>query len=309
MKNIYLVSRRASTDIQLVNLESAEVVIPRELGVRLSSFFMFDRLVFVEGPSDESVLREFALSLQTNLGQANVGFVSMGGARNFAYYATESSLSFLSRRQVRIWFLMDRDERDDDSFSRFFANLKSNAILKVLSRRELENYLLCTRAIAQIIKAKRDLAGGTLHADPPSVAEVQAALEGNAEALKELAISKRVALRVCRPVFPAIKGALEARQGEVSTDILRIELQKMRDSIANQISEIDDVYRQESELVKTKWEEGKLDIFQGDVLLDSVCQQFGVRFVKELDGPRIAALMTVDEIFDEIRGFLREVVS
>ena len=60
MKNVYLVSKAKSTQVQKLNFEEAEIQIPHELGIRLSSLFLFDRLVFVEGPSDEAILREWA---------------------------------------------------------------------------------------------------------------------------------------------------------------------------------------------------------------------------------------------------------
>jgi putative ATP-dependent endonuclease of the OLD family len=105
MENVYLVSKDGiATQVQLLDLEGAEAKLPKELGIRLSSLFMFDRLVFVEGQSDENIIREWANTLSVNLSQANVGFISMGGVRNFAHYAADTIISFLSRRQVTVWF-------------------------------------------------------------------------------------------------------------------------------------------------------------------------------------------------------------
>ena len=56
-----------STHAQLLNVEQAEEAIPQELGIRRSSLFMYDRLVFVEGPSDEQIFRTFASTLGFNL--------------------------------------------------------------------------------------------------------------------------------------------------------------------------------------------------------------------------------------------------
>ena len=111
MQNVYLISKVESTQVQKLNIEEAEAKIPKELGIRLSSLFMFDRLVFVEGQSDEDILREWASTLEINFSQANVGFIPMGGVRNFAHFATDKILSFLTKRQVKMWFLMDRDEK------------------------------------------------------------------------------------------------------------------------------------------------------------------------------------------------------
>jgi hypothetical protein len=45
----------------------------------------------------------------------------------------------------------------------------------------------------------------------------------------------------------------------------------------------------------------------GDFLLDKVCQVYGVRFVKEQDGARLAALMTENEIDGEIKRIILEI--
>ena len=112
LRNVYLIKKNGTTHAQLLNVEEAEEAIPQELGIRLSSLFMYDRLVFVEGPSDEQVLRTFASTLGLNLSRTGVGFVTTGGARNFTHYANAATLAFLSKRRVRLYFVLDRDERD-----------------------------------------------------------------------------------------------------------------------------------------------------------------------------------------------------
>lgn len=97
LKNIYLIRKSRETSVQHMDVNEAESAIPEELGLRLSSLFMFDRLAFVEGPSDEQMLRIFASTLGVSFGQASLGFVTTGGARNFTHYATTATLSFLKR--------------------------------------------------------------------------------------------------------------------------------------------------------------------------------------------------------------------
>jgi predicted ATP-dependent endonuclease of OLD family len=139
MKNVYLVSKPDSTRIQLLDYEEAEAQIPRELGIRLSSLFMFDRLVFVEGPSDETILREWASTLRVNLSKSNVGFIHMEGARNFTHFATKATLSVLTKRQVQMWFIMDRDERDDAEIDKLKEIAGENAVVKVVEERAFWN--------------------------------------------------------------------------------------------------------------------------------------------------------------------------
>jgi hypothetical protein len=142
LRNVYLVTKNQSTHVQLLNVEEAEEAIPQELGIRLSSLFMYDRLVFVEGPSDEQVLRTFASTLSLNLSRTGVGFVTTGGARNFTHYASAATLSFLAKRRVKLYFVLDRDERDLPEIGKLRDQLGHLGDLKVLGRRELENYLL-----------------------------------------------------------------------------------------------------------------------------------------------------------------------
>jgi putative ATP-dependent endonuclease of OLD family len=172
-QNIYLVSRDQADRTAIERLDAGEGALrmPAELGLRLSTVFMYDRLVFVEGPSDEAVIRELAKTLDIDLARANVGFVQMGGVRNFAHFAAQSTIGLLARRRIRLWFVADRDEKDDAEVMAMVQRLGEGASVKVLERRELENYLLDASAVARFIGEKR-LAGG-LAADIPAEADVE----------------------------------------------------------------------------------------------------------------------------------------
>ena len=60
VQNIYLISKDTSTTAQLLDRREVEELVPGELGIRLSSLFIYDRLVFVESQSDEDVIRTWA---------------------------------------------------------------------------------------------------------------------------------------------------------------------------------------------------------------------------------------------------------
>ena len=70
---------------------------------------------------------------------------------------------------------------------------------------------------------------------------------------------------------------------------------------------VEDVYKEQSESVDGVWQTSKLAIVPGDLLLDSVCKQYGVRFKKEQDGVRLAALMRENEIDEEIKEIIRSI--
>jgi len=307
MNNVYLISKPDSTRIQLVDYEDAEAQIPKELGVRLSSLFMFDRLVFVEGPSDETILREWATTLGVDLSQSNIGFIHMGGARNFTHFAAEATISFLTKRQVQMWFIMDRDERDGAEIDRLKEIAGKNAVVKVLKGREIENYMIFPRAIIEFIGLKRELSGNQAEQELPTESDVKNTIGECAEKLKQRVIDKRVANILCRPVYPSNEQLFESPQEVTITDRVTEEIQRLIGQLREAESMVEAVYQEESEYVDRVWQSGKLTIVPGDLLLDMVCQKYGVRFNKDRDGVRLAALMNKDEIATEIGKIIREI--
>src|SRR5262249_7795310 len=107
MRNIYLASKDQRTTFQHIGMGEAEAQLPKELGIRLSSLFLYERLVFVEGTTDAEVLRELAGLCNVNLAAAGCGFVAMGGARNLAHFGAQATIEFLARRRVKMWFVLD----------------------------------------------------------------------------------------------------------------------------------------------------------------------------------------------------------
>jgi predicted ATP-dependent endonuclease of OLD family len=267
---------------------------------------MFDRLVFVEGQSDEDILREWASKLGINFSQANVGFIPMGGVRNFAHFATEATLSFLVKRQVKMWFLLDRDEKEDSEVANLQNRLGQNATLKVLKKREIENYLVCPRAIKKLIIIKRNSLG-ELDCELPEEGEIFEKIQECAEQLKQLSINKRLAKILCKPIYPSTEQLFNNLQNESVKERVAEEIQRLITQLEESNHQIETVYHETSTSVESDWELKKLDIVPGDLLLDMVCKNYGTRFKKERDGSRLAALMTESEIDNEVCEIIREI--
>ena len=83
-----------------------------------------------------------------------MGFIHLEGARNLSYFAAEATLSFLSKRQVKMWFMIDRDERDEEDIRVIRKRLGNNAVASVLEKREIENYLIHPRVLVEHIATK-----------------------------------------------------------------------------------------------------------------------------------------------------------
>lgn len=296
-QNIYLVARDNSTKISIIDEKNGALKIPTSLGLRLSTVFMYDRLLFVEGPSDEAVLREFARLLSIDLAGANMNFVQMGGVNNFAHYAAENTLSLLSRRNLKLWFLTDRDERSDDDVQEMLRRLGGNAQLIVTELRDLENCLLSPPAVHQFIANKLEDLKGSI----PSLEEVEAILNTSAVDLKEEVINRRVNSKLLKPIYlqnRKASGSLEERlQNGIS------ELQKRLDSIA--------ATQQEMERATIdNWTLNAKKIVPGAEILDKCCQHFGTRFQKDAgDSAKLASYMTKEAIPREIINLLKEVTA
>jgi hypothetical protein len=302
MKNVYLIAKpEKHTVIRSLTTVEAEEQIPKELGIRLSSLFLYDRLVLVEGPTDEEILREWALKLEVNLGRANVGFLPIGGSRNFGYFASDSIVSFLTRRQVEVFAVMDRDERDDAEVTRLQEGLGTNFKVHVLPRREIENYLLAPRALSAFIGMRLTETGG--EAESPDAAAVEAAIDEEADALRDLAIEKRVAYQLCRPLYwPLLDDTTAGTPAErigAGAAALAAELTRIAEGAA-------EVEANVTEAVDSEWK-NKTHVVPGEELLVAVCGRFGVKYRKKAaDGQRVARLMRREEIAPEIGRLLTE---
>ncbi len=297
-KNVYLVSRNkgGKTACELVGGDEVIARIPAELGLRLSTLFMFDRLVFVEGASDEAVLRELARQLDIDLARCNLGFVHMGGVRNFAHFAAEATLDVFTRRRIGLWFVADRDERDDAEVVRMMDRLGGRARLVVLRRRELENYLLDEAAIAEFVKEKQRLAN--LQSSRVDVESVRQVPQKEVDGLKEEVIRLRLERKMLGPVFlhtRELAGPIETR------------LDKGLQELTARLEKLAEERRAVEEATETEWQENAFNCVPGSTLLAKVAERFGVAFSKDRgDSERLARLLPVESINKELRDLLED---
>jgi putative ATP-dependent endonuclease of the OLD family len=300
-RNIYLISRDKNKRTTCIPVEGEDeaLKIPSELGLRPSTVFMYDRLVFVEGPSDEVVFRELARKLDIDLSKANVGFVHMGGVRNFAHFAVGATLDLLSRRQIGLWFIADRDESDDEEVARMIQRLDGRANLTILRKRELENYLLNQTAIHKFIEEKRVLSGSA--ATVPTVEEVRDAMGRQAAALKDEVIRLRLERRLLKPVFLHTRDKTGSISDRLNASIG--ELKRRAESIEQDKKKL-------IEDLEHNWAERCFDEAPGSLILRHIAAEFGCSFNKDRgDSERLAHLLPKSAITGELVDLLTEIGS
>ncbi|MED7926254.1 AAA family ATPase [Nonomuraea sp. LP-02] len=299
-QNVYLVTRESSTSVQLVHVEEAEEAIPQELGLRLSSMFMYERLVFVEGPTDERILRSLAATAGMNFGQISIGFIPIGGARNFGYYANSKVLSFLSKRRVEIHFLLDRDERTDADIEKLRERLGDFGRLWVFKRREIENYLLQAPAILRYLQKQ-----GVKDA---SIDAIDSLIDSTCEQLQEIAVERIVLSQVFRPLIPDRDAIIERGEGEFAAAAIA-ELGRMKGDISALEASITELAEKARAELSDSWKQDRRGRVPGDLVLQKVFEHYNIRFAKRRDGLGIAEQMTREEISSEILDFLRALTT
>jgi hypothetical protein len=251
-----------------------------ELGVRLSDVLSADRLLLVEGPTDETVLETW---FPEHLRNPRVAVIQ-GDGGDSARYARHLR-SWLAKADRfgdrRVLFLRDRDELSDVVIKK----LEDGGFVKVPLRRELENYLLDPTAIAAVISERK-------HANvmPDEVATI---VRDVADGLKQTVVLKRV----CRDLAPIRLMDNELRRNLAKTQAGLDELQR---AVAQRIKSPDEVRATIKSLWETaekdvaeRWDKDMLALASGEEVLAGIWQHFDLGgYSKATDGQLIATKMT-----------------
>jgi energy-coupling factor transporter ATP-binding protein EcfA2 len=306
---IQFIRKAPSTVPFLLTAEQAADVLPSELGLRLSSLFMYEKLVFVEGPSDEDVLREWASIIGCNLSQANVGFVTLGGSRNIKHFSAAKISEFLNRRGVEMWFILDRDETGSEDGAKLQADLGPDRKVRILRVREIENYLLSAAAVSKHI-AKR-LSKATSQVARPNAASFAPAdlaniIASRVEELRDFSLGKALLHRIKKPIYvnPEIHTSNNA------TEIVESIKQSLADelsALSERSSDFESLISEVTDQFDHHWAANKLQIVPGTEVLEAVLSNFGLSYRKQRDAKDIASKMDATDIPNEVIQILREI--
>jgi putative ATP-dependent endonuclease of the OLD family len=301
-QRIYLVTKDDATLIEALALKEAEEKIPIELGIRLSSLFMYDRLVFVEGPSDELMIREFCNTISVNLSRGNVGFIILRGIGNLSYYAARETLGFLQKRNVEMIFLIDRDERAESEINSIKEALGARIVVWPTHAREIENLLIVPSAIARYI-SERKSDGTTVNAK-----DVDEILDRKADELKGYTFLKHLGHHL-RPIYPDREMPDLPLGTTECIEHFREIVNAMQKAAGDIQKNLDAIQKQVNEELERRWDKDKRKLVPGAALLDELFKTYGLRFVKLRDGPGLAAKLDVSDINLELQSILRNLDS
>ncbi|MGN4480629.1 ATP-dependent nuclease [Bacillus cereus group sp. MYBK5-1] len=161
-KNLYLVNKIDGIS-NFMKLDTVREVL-NDIGVSNSDFALSDKVLFVEGPTEEAVIP----MILNHFGMKQIGYnyriLKMGGTGNefskkTAMQKNKDKLSLIlngiSESPIPYLILIDLDEKNEEKVRELEEKYGDN--IQVLERREFENYLIdCYEEIAQVINVNRN---------------------------------------------------------------------------------------------------------------------------------------------------------
>lgn len=264
--------------IEMVNADPLPLL--DALVVQLSDILSADRVLVLEGPSDQDVL---VVWFPEVLRSPRVAVLDGKGGDN-ARLADQFAEWLAGTDRVglkQVLYLRDRDELSAAALGK----LESSPTVYLLERRELENYLLDPAGIASALGIM-NLQGN----HPPTAEQVAEVMNATAESLRR----KIVVNRVCRQIGPSQPlvghrlrqelAAAGADKEQITAKVL--ERMMTGDELRAQIAEL---WAEAESDVASHQGEQLLAIAPGEEILNAIFQRFAGRaYDKRRDGPALA---------------------
>lgn len=143
----------------------------------------------------------------------------------------------------------------------------------------------------------------------PDIEDVRRQRSECAERLKRYTIWKRLADRICRPIY-AERRSNPSIEEECNVEArAKAELDMMHDLLHNRCQIMKESINAITDDVEQRWATEKMNIVPCSELLDCWYRRHGYRFLKMRDSPVLASLMQRDEIEREIVSLIEEIGS
>jgi putative ATP-dependent endonuclease of the OLD family len=243
--------------------------------------------------------------IRVNLNQKNVAFIPLRGIRNLSHYAAREILDFLSNRKVKMWFIIDRDEKAVEDIAQIRDRLGTSVAFFQTVGRELENYLLSPRANLSYLNTR--FKPGQMAA-LPTEDDVREKLNLCADTLKCYVRWKRVSSSV-GPLYPVKPRKMRDTMDRTAEDLTREDINNSIAELNSALSSLEDRAIGIEKDLNENWEVDKLKLVPGALLLDEFYKTYKFRFEKMRDAPLLASHMTASEIDATLAALIREIGS
>lgn len=311
------ISRRSNIKQVAKPVEFAQLL--DEIGVRNSDVLLSDAVLFVEGPGDQKVLMAFADTLETPLTTNHVTVLTMGGGRYTDRHAPLRSdllAGIAEKSPVPHLFVIDRDERTEQAVQELHKKPALDNRCHVFARREIENYMLCPRAILEVLQNKSK---GSQEAEEKlkGVAEkvIDEKIQAAASGLKGTVLIRRIRWELpglVQGVLPD-KDRNELVQYADDPNLAK-RIKQVIERILNDLNsklDLTSLVEKHRKQLDADWLDQKkqLELAPGEEILKAVFDDFGLVYDKVKDGVRIAKAMKDNEIPEEIKEVIKRAVS
>lgn len=247
----------------------------RELGVRLSDVLSADRVLVVEGPSDQAIL-------ETWFGERFIKHrvsvvVAAGGDLSFKADKLIEWIEEIDLTDRKVVFLRDRDELPPTKVS----ELRDKGV-HVLEVRELENYLCDPQALRTVLPNVADW----------DDARVLEELREIADSLRPVVLLKRVAERLPRPRILGHREVGRLARSDDRRGGLLASLEKHSAESERLVGVARELWEEVSKELDEQWkDDGWAHIAPGEEMLEELFRRHGAGagFDKQRRGPELAA--------------------
>jgi len=173
----------------------------KEIGLTFSDFYLANGMLFIEGKDDKKAIKKWSMSLlNQDIESLGIKINEMKGAKSAPFFAESEVLKNISSLPDKPPFLIliDRDEKNQRDITRL--SKKSNKKIRVLRKRELENYLITKEILTEFIKEKHPEFFDTNKKDRVS-RHMTKVLKESCESLKKLSLTLHCLKRINDDLF------------------------------------------------------------------------------------------------------------
>lgn len=286
-----------------------------EIGVHNSDLFLSDAVLFLEGPSEESVFSIWCDSFGINFEKLNITtIITSGGYSSHAKLRSKLIEDISDGSPIPHLIILDRDERDSGEILELKTNLGNRVY--VLERREIENYFLCPQIIrSALLKKHLQQANICELLRATSDDQIAALVQAAADDLYGLVLIKRV-----RAKLGGAAGGLLPRDAvndlvqHAKTEYLVNEIVSAMSAVAASLIDLANIkllVDEERAALDLEWAEPaeRLRLAPGADVLEVVCRHFGSSYRKTTDAPAFALSMKATDFPTEICELIERIAG